>query len=60
MTNDAAVLLLRAGQKSRNILEGDQGDIERIAEAHKPRTLDGSIDIKHSREKCRLIRHNAN
>src|SRR5262249_58497232 len=43
--NDAAELLLRAGQKTGHVLEGDQGNIERIAEAYKARALHRSVDV---------------
>src|SRR5262249_30310557 len=53
--NDAAELLLRAGQKTGHVLEGDQGNIERIAEAYKARALHRSVDVEHTREHGRLV-----
>ena len=37
--DDAAKLLLRAGQKSRDVLERDQRNIERVAETHEARAF---------------------
>ena len=55
MADDAAVLLLGAGQKTGDILKSHQRDIERVAEAHKPRGFDRRVDVEHAREECRLV-----
>src|SRR5260370_10606540 len=39
MPDDAAEFLLRAGKKPRNILKGDQWNIEGVAEAHEACSL---------------------
>ena len=38
--DDAAEFLLRAGKETGNVFEGDQRNIERIAEAHEARAFD--------------------
>src|SRR5271157_255186 len=53
--DDAAELLLRAGQKSRDIFEGDQRDVEAVAEAHETRALDAGADVEHAGQKRRLV-----
>ena len=55
MRDDAAVLLLRPGQKSRNIFERHQRNVEAVTEAHKARAFDAGVDVQHSRQKCGLI-----
>jgi hypothetical protein len=58
--DNSVPLLLRAGQKARNILERDQRNIERVTEPHKPRALHRRIDVQHARQHRRLIGHDAN
>jgi hypothetical protein len=53
--DDAAKLLLRAGQKSGNILKSDKRNIESVAETHEACSLERSIYIKNSGEERRLI-----
>ena len=60
MTNNAAMLLLNPGHKSRHIFKRNQRNIERIAETHESRTLHAGVDVQHSGEKRRLIRHHPN
>ena len=48
VADDAAALLLHAGQKSRHIDKGQQRNIECIAEAHKARRLVGGVDVEHA------------
>src|ERR1035438_9596956 len=55
MRDDAAVLLLRAGKKSRNVFEGDERNVEAVAEAHKARSLDARFDVEHARQKRGLV-----
>src|SRR5208283_1668854 len=57
--DDASELLLRAGQKSRNVFEGDERDVEAIAEAHEARALDAGADVEHARQKRGLIGNDA-
>jgi hypothetical protein len=53
--DDAAVLLCDPGQEARHVLEDDERDVERVAEAHEARTLVRGVDVQHSREHRRLI-----
>src|SRR5580698_10239432 len=53
--NDSTVLLIRAGQKAGNVDEGDQRDVECIAEAHEADGLDGGARIEHAGEHVWLI-----
>eukprot|EP00123_Amoebidium_parasiticum_P013138 comp21793_c0_seq1/m.30974 comp21793_c0_seq1/g.30974 ORF comp21793_c0_seq1/g.30974 comp21793_c0_seq1/m.30974 type:complete len:426 (+) comp21793_c0_seq1:206-1483(+) len=46
VANDTAILLGSARQETRHIHERQQGDVEGIAEPHKPGTLDGGIDVE--------------
>ncbi len=39
MADDAPMLLRHAGQETRHIHEGDERDIEAVAEAHEARGL---------------------
>src|SRR6202041_2539721 len=55
MLDDAAKLLLRAGQKSGHVLERDERDVKRVAETNEARALHRRIDIEHACKKCRLI-----
>src|SRR5271168_69735 len=57
--DNAPKLLLRTGKKTGNVFKSDQRNIERIAESHEPRSLNGSIDIQHSRQVRGLIRDDA-
>src|SRR5208337_1978738 len=59
MLDDAAVFLLRAGQKSRNIFESNQWDVEGVAEAHKARAFHRRVDVQRPGEDRRLIGNDA-
>ena len=59
MLDDAAILLLRARQESRDIFKRDQRDIKRVAETHEARAFDRSIDIERTRQHRRLVGHHA-
>jgi hypothetical protein len=48
--DDAAVLLVGAGQEAGHVLEGDQRDVEGVAEAHEARALDRGVDVEHAGE----------
>ena len=50
-----AVFLLGAGKEARNVHEGDQRDIEGIAETNEPGGLARSVDIQHACQHLRLI-----
>ena len=60
MTNDAAVLLLRAGKKPGDVFECKQRDIKRVAKTDEARALVRCIDVQHSGKKGRLISNYAN
>jgi hypothetical protein len=53
------VLLRDAGQKSRNILERHDRDVEGIAEANEARGLERCVDVEDTGEYRRLIRDDA-
>ena len=55
MANDAAELLLRAGQEAGHVFEGDERDVEAVAEAHEARALVGRIDVEHASEHAGLV-----
>ena len=55
MTDDAAVFLHRARQKARNVLDSDERNVERVAEAHEPCALHGCVDVERPRQIRRLI-----
>jgi hypothetical protein len=44
--DDAAVLLVGAGQEARHVLERDERDVEAVAEAHEARGLDARVDVE--------------
>ena len=53
--DDAAMLLRHAGQKSRHVDEGDDRNVEAIAEAHEARSLPRGVAVKHARQHHRLV-----
>src|SRR3989475_9621317 len=55
VTDDAVVLLLLPGKESGNVDEGEQGNVEAIAEPHEPRSFDRRIDVERPRLNLRLI-----
>src|SRR5262249_56498148 len=57
LANDAAVFLLRAGKESGDVLEGDERDVEAIAEAHKAPAFHRRVDVKDAGQNCRLVGH---
>ena len=46
------------GKKPGYVFEGDQRNIETVAEAYEARGLHGGIDIEHAGQKRGLIGHN--
>ena len=60
VADDAAMFLIDAGQKTRNIDEGYQRDIKGVAETDETRGLIGSIDVQHAGDGRRLIGDNPN
>src|SRR5260370_28052015 len=57
--DDAAKFLLGAGEKTGNILEGDERNVEGVAETDKARALHGSVNVENAGEKRRLIADDA-
>src|SRR5882762_5816294 len=55
MLDDAAEFLLRTGKEAGHVFEGDERDVEGVAEAHEARAFDGSVDVEDTSEKGRLI-----
>ena len=53
--DDAAVLLPHARQEARHVLERDERDVERVAEAHEARGLHRRVDVETPGEHRRLI-----
>ena len=43
------------GQEARHVDEGDERDVEGVAEAHEARGLDRAVDVEHAREHLRLV-----
>ena len=60
MANDAPVLLVRSWQVSWHVHQGDNGNVESIAEAHEARCFVGGVYIQYARQVSRLLRHYAN
>src|SRR5262245_59732000 len=48
--------LLRAGEEAGHVDEGDDGDVERVAEAHKAGALDARVDVQAASQLLRLVR----
>ena len=59
MNDDAAVLLVDAGQEPGNIFEHQQRDVECVAEADEARTFPRGVDVENASQKRRLIGHDA-
>src|SRR5437764_4869348 len=59
MTNDSAVFLASTGQKTGDILECNQRDVEAIAEADEARALHRRVDVEGPRQHRGLIGNNA-
>src|SRR5206468_3585231 len=59
VADDAAVLLLDAGHEAGDVLEGDEGDVEGVAEADEARALDAGVDVEDSGEEGGLVPYDA-
>src|SRR5437870_13655366 len=55
VSDDAVVFLLLPGKESGNVNEGEQGNVEAIAEPNEPRSFDRGIDVERARLNFRLI-----
>src|SRR5439155_9201530 len=53
--DDAPVLLLRAGEESGHVDEGEERDVEAVAEPHEASGLDRRVDVERAREDLRLV-----
>ena len=59
VADDAAVLLVGAGQEAGHVDERDERDVERVARAHEPRGLLRRVDVERAREHLRLVADDA-
>ena len=55
--DDAAVLLRRAGQEARHVLERHERDVEAVAEADEARALERRVDVEAPGQVRGLVRH---
>ena len=60
MADDAAAFLGFAGEETAGVHEGDERDVEDIAEADEPRAFIGSVDVESSGFLHRLVGDDAN
>src|SRR5215475_13400266 len=59
MLDDPAMLLRSSGQEAGDVDEGNDRDLERIAEANEPRRLARGRDVEDARQHHRLVGHDA-
>ena len=59
MNDDSAVLLLCAGQEAGNVHEGNDRNVECIAETHEAGGFSGRVDVQYSGQVSGLVGHNA-
>ncbi len=59
MLDDPAVLLGRPREEARHVDEGQQRDVEGVAEADEARSLDRGVDVEAAGEDRGLVRHDA-
>ena len=55
MLDQPAIFLRGAGQKSRNVDEGHDRNVESVAKAHEARRLAAGVAVEHAGEHHRLI-----
>src|SRR5690606_40796218 len=60
MLDDPSVLLSYAGQKSGNVFQGHDRNVERIAEPYEPRCLHRRSNVQHPRQYRGLIGNDTN
>src|ERR1700687_5416618 len=53
--DDAAEFLLRAGKETGDVFEGDERNVEGVAEAHEARAFYGGVDVQNAGKKRGLI-----
>src|SRR5690606_32354994 len=59
IADDAAVLLIFAGQEAGHILQGDDGDVVRITNADEVGRFDRGFDVNAARQHHRLVSDDA-
>ncbi len=59
MLYQRALLLFGAGHKAGDIDEGDDRDVEGVAEPHEAGSLAGRVDVEHAGQNLRLVGHEA-
>jgi hypothetical protein len=59
VADDAAVLLGDAGQEAGDVDQGDQRDVERVAEPDELARLVGGVDVEDAGHDARLVRDDA-
>ena len=59
MSNDASPFLNNAWKETRNILEGNEWDVEGIAESDKSCSLDRGVDVQTTSEDIWLVSNHA-
>lgn len=59
VADDAAVLLAGAGHEAGHILQGEEGNVEAVAEAHEASALDAGVVVEHSGHDLGLVGHDA-
>src|SRR6185437_739539 len=57
--DDAAVLLVGAGEEAGDVDERAEGDVEAVAEADEARGLDAGLDVEAPGEDLGLVRDDA-
>jgi hypothetical protein len=57
--DDPAVLLVGAGQEPGHVDEGEDRDVERVAEPHEAGGLLGAVDVEHPGEVGGLVADDA-
>src|SRR5580765_1673206 len=55
MANYSQMFLIYTRQKSRDILECDQRDVETITKTHETRRFNRCVDVQNARKKSRLV-----
>ena len=55
--DDGVVFLSRTGQEAGNVDQGDDGNVEGVAEAHKTGAFARSVTVEHPGHLARLVGH---
>ena len=59
MADQAALLLLGPGHEAGHVDQGDERDLEGVAEAHEARRLAGGVDVQNAGQDLGLVGHDA-